>query len=487
LLKAVATLAITTPFSAQQKADDPPRKIKDGVIFDRRARRTADLNHRILLKGGTIVSMDPTIGDFAKADLLIQGTKITAVGPNVKRPAQTQVIDATNTIICPGFVDCHRHAWLGQLRRIRPDAATLGDYMGATHQSFALHYRAHDMYVGNLVTALSCIDAGITCIIDNSNNARSSEHSEAAIEALFDSGIRALHASGAAQAGEWDHQWPQDLARLKQKYFTTDDQLVTLGMFTLGLDRANWAFARQLGIRICSEFDGGFANQMDEFSRDHLLGRDNNYNHVSGLSDATWQEIRDSGGTVNVCPRSDAQYALRDGISGFQKALDHGTRPGFSVDNEVAYGTDMFTEMHVAFSLQRALATSRKFGGDSNAPAPVDVRTILECATINGASCAGLSGKCGALTPGAEADIVMIRTDDINLYPSNNAIGTLALAADIRNVDTVIIAGQVRKFRGKLVGVDLVKLRELVDESRQYLFVKTGFELDIFASQNGIR
>src|SRR5689334_23533564 len=81
-------------------------------------------------------------------------------------------------------------------------ATTLGDYMGATHQFFALYYRPHDMYVGNLVTALGCIDAGITCIIDNSNNARSSEHSDAAIQALLDSGIRALHASGRAQAGE---------------------------------------------------------------------------------------------------------------------------------------------------------------------------------------------------------------------------------------------------------------------------------------------
>ena len=121
-------------------------------------------------------------------------------------------------------------------------------------------------------------------------------------------------------------------------------------------------------------------------------------------------------------------------------------RPGFSIDNEVSYGTDMFTEMRVAFNVQRAMATYRKVNGDAKAPALVSVRDVLECATAGGAACAGLLDKCGTLTPGKEADIVMIRTDDINLYPSNHAIGTVVSAADMRNIDTVIIGGRIRKL-----------------------------------------
>jgi len=489
ILKSAAAFAAASP-AVLFSAAEPPRNAQtreDIGARDPVARRSADADHRILLKGGAVISMDPKTGDFAKGDVLIHGKKIAAVGPHIEAPARTQIIDASNTILVPGFVDCHRHAWEGQLRRIIPNATTLGEYMGATHQFFALHYRAHDMYVGNLLTALGCIDAGITCIVDNSNNARSPEHSDAAIQALLDSGIRALHASGRPQAGEWSHHWPDDLVRLKQRYFASDDQLVRLGLFSLGLNRTDWAVARQLGIRICSEFDGGFATQMDEFSKANLLGADNNYNHAFGLSDRTWQQILDSGGTVDVCPRSDAQYAMGEGISGLQAALDHRARPGLSIDNEVSYGTDMFTEMHVAFSMQRGLAARRKLAGDSTAPAPINVRTILECATVNGAACAGLAGTCGVLTPGAQADVVMIRADDINLYPSNNAIGTVVLAADIRNIDTVIIGGQVRKSRGSLVGVDMAKVRRLVDESREYLFAKAGYQPDIFASRNGIR
>jgi cytosine/adenosine deaminase-related metal-dependent hydrolase len=250
-----------------------------------------------------------------------------------------------------------------------------------------------------------------------------------------------------------------------------------------GLDRENFALARKLGLRITTEFLGAAsAPLLEQFFNDKLLGPDITYNHCNALPDATWRRIRESGGTVNVCPRSDPQYALSEGIPAFQQARDHGLKPGLSVDNEISYGTDMFTEMRVAFNIQRAFATYRKVNGDANAPSLVNVRELLECATVNGAACAGLSDKCGTLSPGKEADIVMIRTDDINLYPSNNAIGTVVAAADTRNVDTVIIGGTIRKLRGKLLGVNMSKFRQQVDESRSYLFQKAGYKLDIFSS-----
>ena len=201
--------AQSSEVGAAQRSQDASN-VDDAGTLERAWRQNASPNQRILLKGGTVVSMDPKVGDLVKGDVLIEGKKITAVSAELKAPAQAQVIDATNTIIIPGFVDAHRHSWEGQLRRIIPNGA-IAAYMAATHQGFARYYRPHDMYVGNLITALGCIDAGITCIIDNSHNSRSSAHSDAAIQALFDSGIRAVHASGAPQTGEWDRQWPQDL------------------------------------------------------------------------------------------------------------------------------------------------------------------------------------------------------------------------------------------------------------------------------------
>jgi 5-methylthioadenosine/S-adenosylhomocysteine deaminase len=481
LLKAGAVLVASAPTLPGAAAAQGLERA-DTRTVDRLVRQSADPNRRILVKGGTIVSLGRQVGDFEQGDVLIQGKRIVAVAHNIESSG-AQVIDASNTIVIPGFVDAHRHSWEGQLRRINPNAPTLAAYSAATHLSFAKSYRPQDMYAGNLITALGCIDAGITCIIDNSHNARSARHSDEAIRALLDSGIRAVHASGAPQAGDWEHQWPQDLERLKKQYFASDDQLVTLRMFS-GPDRDNWMLARRLGLRITTEFNGPRAAEVIEpFFVDKLVGPDNTFNHCGALPDGTWRHIHDAGVSVNVCPRSDSQYGLGEGIPGFQRALDHSIKPGFSIDNETSYGTDMFTEMRVAFHIQRAIAANRKLNGDLNAPTPVSARAVLECATVNGAACAGLSSKIGTITPGKEADIVLIRTNEINLYPSNNAIGTVVSAADSRNVDTVIIGGRVRKFRGKIIGLEWEKFRRMVDDSRSYLFERQGYRPDMFAEE----
>ncbi len=474
-LKAGATIAAGAAtvggLSGAAGAEDLSRFERQTVV---------DPKNRMLLKGGTIVSMDAKVGDLAKGDVLIEGGKIAAIGPELNA-ADAQVIDALDTIIVPGLIDCHRHSWEAQLRRINPNSPTLADYSNATHLSFAKFYRPQDHYVGNYLTAMGCIDAGITCVIDNSHNSRSAGHSDAAIEALFDSGMRAVHASGPPGAGEWAHQWPQDLVRLQKTYFTSNDQLVTLRMFS-GPIRENWEFARKLGLRITTEFQGPQqAALLDPLAQDKLVGPDNTFNHCGALPERTWQIIVDSGANIDVCPRSDAQYALGEGVCALQHAWDHGMKPGLSVDNETSYSGDMFMEMRVAFYIQRAIAQNRRFSGDQNPPKPLMVKDVLYCATMGGAHCAGLDDKVGSLTPGKAADIILIRTDDINLYPSNNAVGTVVQAADRSNVETVIIGGRVRKYRGRVVGLDMPRLKAMIDESRRHLFAAAGYRPDIFA------
>jgi len=473
---AVAPAAVQIAGAAQRATTR-----QDGGALEPRWRAPVNPERHLLLRGGTIITMDPAVGDFARGDVHIRGKHIVEVGRNLRGPAGSEVIDAAGTILIPGFVDCHRHSWSAQFRRIIPDGL-IANYMSTTHQGFAPYYRPHDMYVGNLMTALGCIDAGITCMIDNSHNSRSAAHSNAAIEALFDSGIRAVHASGPPQFGTWDNQWPADLARLQNTYFASDDQLVTLRAFA-NPNRENWAFARSLGLKIHA--DGISSEQIEAFAKEKLLGPDFTFNHANSLTDEAWRLVREAGCTVDVCTRSDAQYGLGNGASagvgGFQKALEFGMQPGFSVDNETSYSTDMFGEMRAAFFIQRALATSRRANKDPNAPTPVTVRQVLQCATVNGAKCAALLDKCGTITPGKEADIVMIRADDMNLYPLNNAVGTVVQAADVGNVDTVIIGGAIRKRRGTLIGINMPRFRQLVDESRTYLFGKMNYTLNILS------
>jgi cytosine/adenosine deaminase-related metal-dependent hydrolase len=426
------------------------------------------------------------VGDFAHGDLLIEGKKIAAIGPDLaaaSRDGNAIVVEAADRIVVPGMVDCHRHAWEGQIRGVIPNSASIGDYMDATHRGFAPFYRPEDMYVGNLATALGCIDAGITCLIDNSHNSRSAAHSDAAIQAQFDSGMRAVHASGQPTYGEWDRQWTQDVARLQRQHFASDDQLVTFRLFSRGLVKDDWEAAKRLGVWLSIDGAGApnSAQTLQDFEKAGLLDEKHTINHGYGLPGESWQLIRGAGMAVNACPRSDSQWALGSARMGLQEALNNGIRPGLSVDNDTAFSTDLFTEMRVAFHLQRWSAHVARSQKDPNPPALLSVRDLLEFATIRGAHNAGLAGKTGSLTPGKEADIVVIRADDINTMPLTNAAGTVVSHAHAGNVEAVFIAGNVRKWGGALVGHDLGSIRRRVRESRDYLFAQRGYKLDILS------
>ena len=493
----VTGVAASQLLSGQVAAQEPNDR-EDARTLDRLERANADKARRIVLKGGTVVTMDPTLGNFERADLLIEGNKISAIAPDLSAAAKdgkAVVVNAKDTIILPGFADPHIHSWEGQLGRFIPNANGVpGDrrynYNVILHEMIGPLYRPQDMYIGNLMTALSCIEAGITTMCDNSHNSRSAAHADSAAQGLLDSGVRAVYGCGHPRFGAWDNQWPQDLGRIKQKYFSSDDQLVTLRMFVVGApatDPKNFRVARDLDLWI--SFDGGANSQMlPGFYKDGLLVGKESFNHGGGISDANWRTIRERGAKLNVCPRSDTQFFLGGNGKGFnalQDALDHGVRPGLSNDNPTAYGLDMFTEMRTAYFFQHGLAQYARFSGSTNPPAAVSVRDVLEFATVRGAECCALDHKVGSLTPGKEADILLIRSDNIRLYPATNVLGTVVQGANVGNVEAVFIAGKLKKWGGrvtsKLLGQDLDKVRRMADESRRYLFGAAGWPLDIFS------
>lgn len=436
---------------------------------------------RTLFKGATILSMDPSIGNIEKADLLVEGTKIAEIAAGIFAD-DAEIIDASDSIILPGFVDAHRHAWQGALRQLMPNVDSLDAYVQDTHMTLGPHFRPQDHYIGNLLTAWGSIDAGTTTIVDASHNSRSPEHADACIDALEEAGIRALHMPGKPLAGKWAEHWPHDLERLKAARFSSDDQLLTLGMF-VSPDPEIWAFARRFGLRMLTEFLGPMAPMLDAV-KDHL-GPDNIFNHCTALPDDGWKLLADKGVSVTVDPRSDAQYALADGIFAWQAAIDHGIRPGIGTDLETAYGGDMPTELRVAFSLQRAIAQSRRYRGDEHAPAPIKVEDLLRAATIDGARAAGLDHKTGSLTVGKEADLIQVRTSSIALISTNNAAGAVVHAADRSNIDSVMVAGRFRKRDGQLLGANLGKLKRDAESSIDHLFAAVGQKVDRLSDSFG--
>jgi 5-methylthioadenosine/S-adenosylhomocysteine deaminase len=424
---------------------------------------------RTLLKGGAVISLDPAVGNFQNADVLIEGSKIVAVRPNIT--ASATVFDASNTIVMPGFVDTHRHCWQGALRNSMPNGL-LGDYTREILGSARPAFRPEDAYIGDLVTALGAINAGVTTLLDWSHIGNSPEHTDAAIDGLRESGIRGVYGFGGGAGGRGS-QFPQDIRRLRSRYFSSDDQLLTLAMAT-GTNRADWAIAREVGAPISVHL--GTTGQL--MSVAGAMRSDVTYIHCNNLTDAGWKMIADSGGHVSIsCP---IEMEMGHGVPPIQQALDHGIRPSLSVDVETQMPGDFFTQMRAVFTLQRMLAINRPAGGDRKAPALVTARQVIEFATVAGARDNGLDRKIGTLTPGKEADIILLRTDAINVAPVNNAYGAIVLGMDTSNVDTVFIAGALRKRQGTLVGVDLARIARQAARSRDYVTSRAGWAPGLF-------
>jgi 5-methylthioadenosine/S-adenosylhomocysteine deaminase len=441
---------------------------------------------RTLLKNGCVLTLDANVGNFTEADVLIEGTKIAEVGPNLTA-GDAEVIDASNTIVMPGFIDTHRHLWEGILRNIGVDVPLEGEasYLAFVLNTLAPAYRADDVYIGNLVSTLGMIDAGITTVLDWSHIQATPEHTDAAIKALQESGMRAVFAYGPVWYEAPKPEHPDWFRRAAKQYFSSKDQLLTLGLAAFGPEfnsvegnTADWNLAREVDARITVHVGVGTFGKhgkVAEVGKTGLYGPDTTFIHCTTLSDEEIQMIVDSGATISLaCP---VEMMMGHGTPPTQRFLDRGLRPSLSVDVETNVPGDFFTQMRGAISLQRVLIYEQMLQGKEDLPPVLTAREVLEFATIEGARANGLDHKVGTLTPGKEADIIMLRTDRVNIFPINDPIGAVVWGMDTGNVDSVFVAGKALKRNGQLIGVDLDRVRKMAYESRDYVVEKSGFKL----------
>ncbi len=433
---------------------------------------------RTLIRNGYVLSIDPHIGEVDGCDVLIDGDQIVAVGPNLDTDGAA-VIDASGMIVMPGFVDSHRHIWEGVLRNIGTDVPLEGraSYISHVLHKLAPAFRPEDAYTGNLLSALGAIDAGITNLLDWSHIQASPAHTDAAVQALRDSGIRAVFGYGFPWWGKWDERQPSWFVRAATEHFSTRDQMLTLALAAPGpeftdfeVTRDHWRLAREAGARISTHIgvgSYGLDAKCEQFGRGGVLGPDTTYIHCTTLSDTEIQMIVDTGGTVSLA--TPVEMMMGHGLPPIQRFLDRGLKPSLSVDVETNVPSDMFTQMRSVLALQRALAAGQ---GKS----PITARDVLEYATIEGARANGLDAKIGSLTPGKKADVIMLRTDRLNVTPLNDPATAVVTSMDTGNVDTVIINGRVMKQGGQLLHVDWPAVRRLASESRDFVIGKSGFK-----------
>jgi 5-methylthioadenosine/S-adenosylhomocysteine deaminase len=524
-LKGTAAIGVTTTglhlFAARPAAaadDDPPAD-------------TGSPDRRYVIRGGSVMSMDTKVGDFVQADVLVEGKKIVAVGPNINA-GDASVIDASGRIVMPGFIDTHHHQFETALRSFLADGVLINDGSGTPSGSttyyesillkFASVYRPQDVYISELVGGLSQLDDGVTTVHDVSQIHHTPQHSDAAVQALFDTGRRAAfgYFEGAGEGvtvNTPEYAYPQDAFRLVKKWFSSSDQLVHMimgGEVYLGapIYSQSWQIGRQLGLQIAAHMLSPFSIRpiLDLLAQgkggttgDIGIGPDNLFIHMTGMSDLGWQAVKEKGAQVSLAVP--IEMNMRHGMPPILKLQSLGMEPSLSVDVEVTLTADFFTQMRSMMNLQRVLVNQMileqgfspnpvDWGLAASAaanpwpkppaglPAPLTTRDVLRYATMNGAKALRLDDKVGSLTPGKEADITILDATRINVAPVNQVPGAVVALMDRTNVETVIVAGKVRKWKGRLLDVDVPALRRQLEASRDYVFNAAGIAQDLFRS-----
>jgi 5-methylthioadenosine/S-adenosylhomocysteine deaminase len=433
-----------------------------------------------LISGGWLLTMDSRSGDFHPGDILVERGRIVAIGKEIKAEGAAR-IDASNCIVLPGLIDTHRHTWQSMLRHCMGDADFHG-YRKAILGRVGPLVSPEDIYIGTLIGAISALEAGTTTLLDWSHALNTPAHADAAIAALRTTGIRAIFAYGypRLEAQSWtvasNRPHPRDIIRVRRDVLHSDDQLVTLAMAARGPEmtrmeivRGDFALARELGVRISMHVGtlggGPRFHAIEQLHEAGLLGPDLTLIHLCDSSERELTLIAEHGVSASLGVQCEMSIP-GVGVPATGRLMAAGIRPSLSGDTETCGSGDLFTQMRLALACERVLGTLRI---DTAQTPPLKVRDVLEFATIAGAAASGLESRVGSLSAGKDADLILVRSTDLNLMPLNDPVGALVLAAHPGNVDTVMVRGRILKRGGRMVGLDVARIHQQACESRDRL------------------
>jgi cytosine/adenosine deaminase-related metal-dependent hydrolase len=446
------------------------------------------INHhppQLLIKAGYILTMDDQLGDLPTGDILIEGSTILQVAPQIHTgPDWTgQTIDATGMIVTPGLIDNHRHLWQSLIRSGSANH-TFGQYFTHSLEQLSARYTPEDIYLGNLLSVYEALAAGVTTLLDWSHATNTPEHAAAALQALTDSGARAVFGYGPPSIHWWKPDGPptaEDVTTLHtaHRHAANGNRRVSLALAIRGPEfspenrwRDDLDLARDLAIPVTMHAGvPGFHHQAPSarlIAEAGLLDEDVTFVHCNAMTADDFAIIADGRGHVSCSPEVEMQMGF--GPAPLAAILAGGAHPTVSVDVVSAIGGDLLTQLRFLLQTQRAAdhTTAMATTGTPLETLPVTTRQALAYPTTNAAASLGQTDRIGTLTPGKQADLVLFDTTDLNLFLAEPT-AALVQAAHPGNVHTVLVAGQILKRDKQLVGLDLEHLRNKAHHANRRL------------------
>jgi 5-methylthioadenosine/S-adenosylhomocysteine deaminase len=450
---------------------------------------------RLLIKGGAVVTVDPAIGELREGDVLIEDDVIVDIAPSISAE-DCEVLDASGMIVMPGLVDSHRHFWQTGTRADSADHV-FWDLVATQWPQIASNYSAEDVYATVLAGAADALASGVTTVLDWCHVVNTPEHAEENVRALREIGIRSRFLYGASMArklnefeGEVEHEDSWAHAReFHRREFSGPDGLVTFGLAIQGPDvttmeitATDVAAAREMGVPIGVHVGAPEGPEpkfsIKRMSEAGLLGPDINFSHCCNSTDEELRLLAAAGGTATACPTLDMSFGMGTPATG--RIRDAGLRPAVGVDSVIASSGDMFEELRLGLLYERLRRAQAVFATGTDVKSVDELafttREALESGTINSAHAIWLGDQVGSLTPGKQADIILLRATDLNLAPISDIVAAIVCGANSGNVDTVLVAGKVVKHAGKLVGIDTERIHRLLVEARDRMYAYDDYQ-----------
>lgn len=446
---------------------------------------------RTLIRGGTVITMEPGVPDGV-ADILIEGDTIAAVGKDLAvAEGSARVVDGSNRIITPGFIDTHRHIYQIILRGLGSNW-TLMEYLTAIIGTLGPSLTPEDLFIASRLGSLDAIDSGVTAVFDWCQQSTSPEHIDALLAGLESASIRVKFGSGANVIDLQECLKPPFIAttpanatevrRLRNKY-PSDTGLVTIGLAGMGPDhltmdvvKQDFALARELGIRINIHLGQAVMPGRSGIRLMHragLLGDDLTLGHCNYFSDDDIKLIAEYGVTASVTPEDECN--MGHGWPPIARLIAGGVWPNIGIDTCIAVGGDQFSAMRFALAIPRAQENDAALSAGQNPwTLNLTTRDVLRMATIEGARALGQEDRIGSIKPGKQADLVAINTADVSMSPVHDPVATVVHSAGRSVVSDVFIAGRQVKKDGQLVGVDVARLSSEANQAAAALRERCG-------------
>lgn len=439
------------------------------------------MKNRILIQGSTIISQDPKYGVIQKGDVLVEDNHILEIAEKIVCE-DARKIDGINKILIPGFVDAHRHNWESMLRSTGVDW-TLGQYFNAVKKILGPKYMPNDIYLAQYIGAIECLDSGITTLFDWFHNNNGPEYSDAAIEGLKDAGIRCVFGFSNSIYGELPVSTVpldyQDFLRVKKTYFSSEDNLMSLALATRGpqflsmeLTEKELKLARETETLTAMHVGDGSWGRVQpvwKLKQRNLLNPNMTFIHCNTISDEELKIIGNLGADVVSCP--EVELNMGHGFLPTLREKTFGIEPALGVDVCTSIPGDMFGVMRFMLAGVRAVVNDDALKTNTAVDKlPILATEVLKYATLNGAKACKMEKKTGSITPGKEADLVLLDTNMLNMLPMNNAVNAVVEAAHPGNIDMVMVAGKIVKEQKKLLGVNLPSLKRRIEKAAYELF-----------------